>query len=347
MLRLEQVSKTFTTEVIPEEVEGKKKSKKKAKPVKTIIQAAKEITFQVQAGSIFGFLGPNGAGKTTTIRMILDIIRPDSGTITWNNTPIQHVARRSFGYLPEERGLYPKMVVDEQLIFLARLFGTPKAEAQQRLDYWLDRFDIQQNRKKRLEELSKGNQQKIQFLAAVLHNPDIMILDEPFTGLDPINVNQLKDAFLEMNRQGKTIIFSTHQMETVEELCENILLINKGNVLLYGNLKEIKKNTGRTVVRLAIDGDVDMRWLDTIPGVAVTKRRADYVELNLTSPTTTDDLLRLVIQRGGHVRRFELAEPSLNDLFIEKVAGVSQAEDPSQFARIAEEYKEALPSVSK
>jgi len=338
MLSIEQVCKTFTTEILPERASGDSRKNKKVKPVKTKILAADYINFQVKPGDIFGFLGPNGAGKTTTIRMILDILRPDTGQITWMGKRTMDIPRRSFGYMPEERGLYPKMVVDEQLIFLARLFGHDKAYVQRELDYWLERLGIAQNRKKKLEELSKGNQQKIQFLATILHDPEILIMDEPFTGLDPLNVNQLKEAFLEMHKRGKTIIFSTHQMETVEELCENIVLINKGKVLLNGNLRQIKRDTGRTVVRLAIENDPEMSWLDNIPGVTVTKRRADFVELYLTAPTSTDDLLRLVMGRGGHVLRFELAEPSLNDIFIEKVAGVSQEQDPHRYAAVAQEY---------
>ncbi len=157
----------------------------------TKVRAVNNLSFEVKPGSIFGFLGPNGAGKTTAIRMILDIFRPDSGRITWNGAPVTEVPRQAWGYLPEERGLYPRMVVDEQLIFLARLYGIPKARVEQDLAEWLERLEIGQNRKKRVEELSKGNQQKIQFLATILHDPEILIMDEPFTGLDPVNVNQL------------------------------------------------------------------------------------------------------------------------------------------------------------
>src|SRR6202140_3949817 len=180
------------------------------------LHAIKDLSMEVREGSIFGFLGANGAGKTTTMRMILDIIRPDSGRITWNGTDISEVPRRNWGYLPEERGLYPKMKVDEQLLFLARLNGLSKQAAEKELDEWLERFQMNVNRKKKIEELSKGNQQKVQFLAAVLHDPSILVMDEPFSGLDPVNANVLKEAFLEMHRRGKTIIFSTHQLEQVE-----------------------------------------------------------------------------------------------------------------------------------
>jgi ABC-2 type transport system ATP-binding protein len=283
------------------------------------VQATKHLSFEVKQGSIFGFLGPNGAGKTTTMRMILDIIRPDTGQITWNGQSVQNISRQAWGYLPEERGLYPKMTVEDQLLFIAQLYGMPKHEVLKQLDYWFDRFQIVQNRKKKADELSKGNQQKIQFLAAMLHNPQVMIMDEPFTGLDPVNVNMLKEAFLDMRKEGKTLIFSTHQMETVEELCEDVVIINKGQLLLNGNLRQIKRSQGKQVVRLAIENDPNLAWLDNVAGISVTKRRADYVEMDLTPPATSDELLRMVMQRGGHVQRFELAEPSLTDIFIATV----------------------------
>jgi len=176
------------------------------------VQAIVDLSMEVEEGALFGFLGANGAGKTTTMRMILDIFRPDSGQITWNGKEVREVARRNWGYLPEERGLYPKMEVEEQLLCLARLNGLSKQVASRELDAWLERLQINANRKKKIEELSKGNQQKVQFLAAILHNPAVLIMDEPFNGLDPVNANVLKEAFLEMQRRGKTIIFSTHQL---------------------------------------------------------------------------------------------------------------------------------------
>lgn len=288
----------------------------------TNVQAVNDLSLEVRQGGIFGFLGPNGAGKTTTIRMILDIIRPDSGQIIWGSKPVGEVPRRAWGYLPEERGLYPKMAVDEQLVFLARLYGMPKAQVERDLTEWLERFQITQNRKKRVEELSKGNQQKIQFLATILHDPEILIMDEPFTGLDPVNVSLLKDAFLEMHRRGKTIIFSTHQMETVEELCEDIAIINKGQIVIGGPLRQVKRSSGRTLVRLALDHDPVIAWLDQIPGVTVLKRRQDYVEMELNAPATPDMVLQTALRQGGQITRFELVEPSLNDIFIERVGGV-------------------------
>ncbi len=292
------------------------------------VQAVRGLSMEVQQGEIFGFLGPNGAGKTTTIRQILDIIRPDTGQITWNGVPVSEIPRQAWGYLPEERGLYPKMTVEDQLFFLAQLYGMPKKQVGKELDQWLQRFQIEVNRKKRIEELSKGNQQKVQFLAAVLHDPEILIMDEPFTGLDPVNVNLLKEAFLELHRRGKTIIFSTHQMETVEELCQNLVIINKGQIVVGGNLREIKRSTGKMVVRLALDNDPELLWLDRIPGVTITKRRQDYVEMNLAPDVTPEQILQAASHQGGHILRFELAEPSLNEIFIERVSGTSMPDAP-------------------
>src|SRR5260370_4658052 len=200
-------------------------------------QAIKDLSMEVREGALFGFLGANGAGKTTTMRMILDLFRPDSGQITWNGTPVRDVPRRSFGYLPEERGLYPRMEVEAQLLFLARLSGLSKQDALRALEEWLERFQISANRKKKIEELSKGNQQKVQFLATILHDPTILVMDEPFSGLDPVNANVLKEAFLEMHRPGKTILFATHQLEQAEELCQDIVIINQGQSVVQCSVR--------------------------------------------------------------------------------------------------------------
>lgn len=292
------------------------------------VQAVDNLSMEVQEGAIFGFLGPNGAGKTTTIRMILDIFRPDSGRITWNGQPVGQIPRQFWGYLPEERGLYPKMTVEDQLIFLARLYGTRRTDLNKELDEWLERFQITVNRKKRIEELSKGNQQKVQFLATVLHDPQILIMDEPFSGLDPVNADLLKDAFLEMNRRGKTIIFSTHQMSQVEELCQNILIINKGQAVVSGTVREVKRSSGRMVLRLALENDQEIRWLDNVAGVTVLRRRQDYVEMTLAPDVSTDQILHTALRQGGHITRFELVEPSLHDIFVERVSGISMPDSP-------------------
>src|SRR5579884_4226013 len=292
-------------------------------------QAIKDLSMEVREGVIFGFLGPNGAGKTTTMRMILDLFRPDSGHITWNGIDVREVPRRAWGYLPEERGLYPKMRVDEQLLFLARLQGVTKQEAQKALDEWLERFQITANRDRKIEELSKGNQRKVQFLAAILHDPTILIMDEPFSGLDPVNANVLKEAFVEMHRRGKTIIFSTHQLEQAEELCQDIVIINKGQSIVQGSVREIKQKSGRNVARLKLDNDPQAPWLEQLPGVQVTKRREDYIEMQIQANLNPNVIVEAALHHGGIISRFELTEPSLTDIFIEKVGAASEPVAPS------------------
>jgi ABC-2 type transport system ATP-binding protein len=211
------------------------------------------------------------------------------------------------------------MEVQAQLLFLARLAGLSKQDALAALDEWLERFQITANRQTKLEALSKGNQQKVQFLAAVLHNPTILIMDEPFSGLDPVNVAVLKEAFLELHRRGKTIIFSTHQLEQVEELCEDMVLINKGQAVVQGRVQEIKRQHGHHVARLKLDNDPEALWLDQLSGVQVTKRRQDYLELQLQAHLSPNLIVEEALQHGGIISRFEMVEPSLTDIFIELV----------------------------
>jgi ABC-2 type transport system ATP-binding protein len=292
-------------------------------------QAIKDLSLEVREGALFGFLGANGAGKTTTMRMILDLFRPDSGQITWNGSEVREVPRHAWGYLPEERGLYPKMRVDEQLLFLARLNGLSKQDAEKGLTDWLERFQINANRKKKIEELSKGNQQKVQFLATILHDPTILIMDEPFSGLDPVNANVLKEALLEMHRRGKTIIFSTHQLEQAEELCQDIVIINKGQSIVQGSVREVKRKPGRHVVRLKLDNDPEASWLEHLAGVQVTKRREDYIEMHIRANLNPNVIVEAALHHGGIISRFELAEPSLTDIFIELVGTSAIPDVPS------------------
>ena len=299
------------------------------------LQVITDLSMEVKEGSIFGFLGPNGAGKTTTMRMILDIIRPDSGSITWNGTKIRDIPRHHFGYLPEERGLYPKGAVQEQLVFLARLNGLSKADALAHLDEWLERFEIPQYRNMKVEELSKGNQQKIQFLATILHEPLILIMDEPFSGLDPVNANLLKDAFLEMHRRGKTMIFSTHQLEQVEELCEDVVIIDQGETIIHGSVREVKRQHGRNVARLKLDNDPEALWLDALEGVQVTKRRQDYIEMQIQSHLSPNLIVEEALRHGATISRFELTEPSLTDIFIEHVGKAAQDTTSPALATLA------------
>jgi ABC-2 type transport system ATP-binding protein len=288
--------------------------------------AVDDVSFTAEEGQIFGFLGTNGAGKTTTMRIILDILRPDTGSVTWNGTPNTQVPRRVWGYLPEERGLYPKMVVEDQLLFLAQLYGASERDARRSLDDWLERFAITENRRKRVEQLSKGYQQKIQFLAAVLHDPDILIMDEPFSGLDPVNAAQLIEAFGEMRRRGKTIIFSTHQMEQAEELCQSVAIIHRGRLVVNGDVRAVKRSTGRQIVRLALADDPRIAWLDTLPGVVITKRRPDFVEMEVRQRLDPETILRAALEKGARVTRFEIGEPSLNDIFLASVGGQAAGE---------------------
>jgi len=299
--------------------------------------AVRDISFTVQPGRIFGFLGTNGAGKTTTMRMILDIIRPDAGSISWNGTPTRDVPRHDFGYLPEERGLYPKMPVDDQLLFLAQLYGAKKGKAAADLDTWLQRLDITENKHKRVEQLSKGNQQKIQFLAAILHDPQILILDEPFSGLDPVNAQQMKDAFLTMRDQGKTVIFSTHQLDDAQELCHDVSIIHRGQLVIAGSVDEVRRSMGQQVVRLAIAGDPGIDWLESVPEVSVARRREDYVELNVPSEEVARTVLAEAVRRGAPVTRFEISYPSLNDVFLASVKGMRPDDRPRPVETIAAE----------
>jgi ABC-2 type transport system ATP-binding protein len=296
------------------------------------LHVIQDLSMKVREGSLFGFLGPNGAGKTTTMRMILDILRPESGSITWNGANVQDVPRGWWGYLPEERGLYPKVEVQEQLIFLAQIYGLPKSRAKQYLDEWLERFQIEEYRKRKVEELSKGNQQKIQFLATILHDPRILIMDEPFSGLDPVNAGILKEAFLEMHRRGKTIIFSTHQLEQVEELCEDVFIINKGQMILAGSVREIKHQHGRNTVYLKLDNDPQAVWLDTLQGVQVISRRQDYIELHIQTGLNPNLIVEAALDHGAIISRFELAEPSLTDIFIEHVGKSALLDTPPVLA---------------
>ena len=293
------------------------------------VLALDDVSFTVEPGRIFGLLGANGAGKTTCMRIVLDILRADEGRVTWKGTPNIDLPRRTWGYLPEERGLYPRMKVGEQLRFFAALYGVSDADARGVTDDWLARFRIPEYLDRKVEELSKGNQQKIQFIAAIMHDPEVLIMDEPFTGLDPVNVRLLKEAFVEMRDRGKTLIFSTHQMETVEELCESIAIIDRGRVVVSGPVRDVKRAMGRQVVRLATDGDGNgIAWLGQLPGVTVTAEREDYVELTVPSDRDPESVLRAAMDRGHRVTRFEIADPSLEEIFVQHVGrrAVDEAE---------------------
>ena len=290
------------------------------------VQALDSVSLEINPGEVFGFLGANGAGKTTAMRIVLDILRPDSGTITWNGTPNTELPRETWGYLPEERGLYAKMNVLEQLVFFAKLHGVKPKDAERETREWLDRFRIPEYADMRAEQLSKGNQQKIQFIAAILHDPQVLLMDEPFSGLDTVNVALLKEAFLEMKNRGKTLVFSTHQMETVEELCESIAILDRGRVVVAGTVRDVRRSTGRQMVRVAVEGDSEMAWLGTIDGVRVTRRGQDYTEAEVAPGHDPGAVLQAALGRACKVRHFEMTDPSLEQIFIEHVGQIDVSE---------------------
>ncbi|MDQ7065745.1 MAG: ATP-binding cassette domain-containing protein [candidate division KSB1 bacterium] len=280
------------------------------------VQAVKNLTLSIEEGTIFGLLGPNGAGKTTTIRMIMQIIMPDSGDIRLFEQPNSPELLEKVGYLPEERGLYGKMKVGEQILFFAELKNIAGREAEKRARQWLGRFQMTDVWDKKLEELSKGNQQKIQFIVSILHEPRLVILDEPFSGLDPVNAQLIKDIMLEMKEAGCSIIFSTHQMDQVERLCDAICLIDKGEAVLQGDLREIKRRFGRDTVILEYDGENN--FFENLDYVKKVNDYGNYVEIHLTDGKRAQDLLKSALQRV-QVLKFELVEPTLNEIFIRTV----------------------------
>ena len=276
------------------------------------------IGFSVEPGEVFGFLGANGAGKTTTMRIVLGILKADAGTVTWRGMANTDLPRRTWGYLPEERGLYARMTVLDQLVFFAGLYGVDDRVARREVHEWLERFHIPEYAGRRAEELSKGNQQKIQFIAAILHDPEILIMDEPFTGLDPVNAALLKEAFAEMKARAKTLIFSTHQMDTVEELCSSIAIIDRGRVVVGGQLTDVKRASGRRLVQIAVEGDPELGWLKAMPGVTVVRSGLDYTEAEVGPGDDPQRILAAAVAHGA-VTRFELADQSLESIFIQHV----------------------------
>lgn len=278
--------------------------------------AVNGISFEVGKGEIYGLLGANGAGKTTTMRMVLGLIYPDGGNILYNGKPYSADLLRNMGYLPEERGLYPKIRVSDQLIYLAQLRGMSKKDAEKSLKYWLERFEVPEYYNKRVEELSKGNQQKIGFVAAVIHAPQIIILDEAFSGLDPVNVELLKSTVKELRDKGTSILFSTHRMEHVEELCRNITILHRSNAVLQGNIKELKKKFPKEKVILSTEQEV--AGLDQISGVTNVIRHEYGYELSIANESVGGDILRHAMGQSD-ITRFEIKEPTLNEIFIKTV----------------------------
>ncbi len=289
--------------------------------------ALDELTFSVPTGRIFGFLGANGAGKTTTMRICLGILDANAGEVRWDGTRTTDLPRRTWGYLPEERGLYPRLTVIEQLVYFASLYGEPAARARANAHDWLERFRIPDYADRRAEELSKGNQQKVQFIAAILHRPDVLLMDEPFTGLDPVNLALLREAFIELRDEGRTIVFSTHQMDAAEALCESLAIVDHGRLVAGGTLGELKRTSRARTIRLGVEGEIFPTWLGTIDGVAAVRPAGGFTELELRPGIEPREVLAAALVRGALVTHFEVAEPSLEAIFIEHVGRPPDAED--------------------
>jgi ABC-2 type transport system ATP-binding protein len=285
--------------------------------------AVKDLSFSVPRGSVFGLLGPNGAGKTTTLRMVMNVQGPDTGSIEILDRPADDAARDRVGYMPEERGLYPRMVVEEQLLFMAEIKGTRRSEAAARLPRWLERMGLAGWGKRKLNELSKGMQQKAQFIATVLHDPEILILDEPMSGLDPVGNDLMRDLLVEMSRAGKTIVLSSHQMETVEKACDSIALIDRGVKILDGPVMDVKRRYGKNTVVLAYEGDG--AFLSGLPGVVKITDSGRHVEVRMADGADPQVVLREATARL-RVSRFEIMEPSLHEIFVDQVTANRQEE---------------------
>ncbi len=280
--------------------------------------AVSDLSLEARPGRIYGLLGPNGAGKTTTLRMIVNITAPDSGSIELFGRQITSQMQDRIGYLPEERGLYKKMKIGEQLGFFAELKNVASKGMDERIDKWLARLKLSEWKNQKAMALSKGMQQKIQFITAILHEPDLLILDEPFSGLDPVNVELMKEIVLDLKSAGRTIIFSTHQMEVAEKICDDICLINRSRKVFEGSLREIKQSFGRNSVALRIEGGDGI--LKDPALVSFIKQHSDEVEVLLAPGASAQDLLERLVASGVSVSKFEMIEPRLNDIFIEKVS---------------------------
>lgn len=274
------------------------------------------ISFSIDKPSIFGLLGTNGAGKTTTIRMILGIITKDQGTITWNGNEVKrkHV---NFGYMPEERGVYPKSKIYDQLLYFAQLKGMKKEKIDEAIDYWLKKLEMEEYKYMPAEKLSKGNQQKIQFIISVMHDPELIVLDEPFSGLDPVNTEKLKEVILELVKMGKYIIMSSHQMASIEEFCSDILILNKGKTVLKGNLKEIRNSYPANEIEVSVDQNIDQIIKEN--NLKIYNNVDNTYTLEIENEKDAEGLLKKLIDKNINITKFEVKKPSLNDIFIKRV----------------------------
>jgi ABC-2 type transport system ATP-binding protein len=286
------------------------------------VEAVRDVSFEVFPGEIFGLLGPNGAGKTTTIRMMMDIFRPDAGKVMLWDGALTEEKKRRIGYMPEERGLYKDEKLENILIFLATLKGLDGATARQRLAPWLERLDLADHRTKKIQDLSKGMQQKAQLIATLLHEPELIVVDEPFSGLDPVNTRLVKEILEEERQAGRTIIMSNHQMHQVEELCTRIVLINRGRSVLYGKVSEIKRNFAGNAITVQGHGN-----FEDLPGVLQVHRENGSWQIGLKPGISPQEIFRTLATRGDMtIERFEISEPSLEDIFVQTV---QEREDPT------------------
>lgn len=293
-LRLKNVSKTFV---------GKK--------------AVDNISLELDKPGVYGLLGTNGAGKTTTIRMILGILKKDEGEITWNGKAVDRKSV-NFGYLPEERGVYPKVKIWDQLMYFAELKGMEQQEAKEAIEKWAKELKVEEYLMMPAEKLSKGNQQKIQFMTAIIHNPELVVLDEPFSGLDPVNTEILKNIIIDLVKKGKYIIMSAHQMATIEEFCSDILILNKGKTVLQGNLKDIKETYPANRVEIDVDQKIDA-YIKEFKELEIENEKNNQYTIKIKDVEKAHELLNQLVVKGIKVNKFEIMKPTLNDIFIEKV----------------------------
>ena len=279
-------------------------------------KAVESISFELNKPGVFGLLGTNGAGKTTTIRMLLGIIKKDSGEITWNGKSVERKSV-NFGYLPEERGVYPKTKIYNQLMYFAELKGMKKEDADESIKEWAKKLKVEEYLDKPAEKLSKGNQQKIQFMTAVIHNPELLVLDEPFSGLDPVNTELLKNIIINLVKEGKYIIMSAHQMATIEEFCSDILILNKGKTVLKGNLKEIKDSYKANRIQVETDENIE-KYIKNL-GMEIENEKNYSYTIKISDEKKAHELLKELIENEIIINKFEIMKPTLNDIFIEKV----------------------------
>ena len=279
-------------------------------------KAVDDISFEMNKPGVYGLLGTNGAGKTTTIRMLLGIIKKDSGEINWNGKAVDRKSV-NFGYLPEERGVYPKTKIYDQLMYFAELKGMKKEEADKAIKRWAEKLKVEEYLDKQAEKLSKGNQQKIQFMTAVIHNPELIVLDEPFSGLDPVNTELIKNIIIDLVKEGKYVIMSAHQMATIEEFCSDILILNRGKTVLKGNLKEIKDTYPANRVQIETNESIDLYIKDAELEIENEKNYSYMIKI--LDEQKAEELLKKLILKGISINKFEIMKPTLNDIFIEKV----------------------------